>query len=133
MRNIVILGIILALCLMVEACNTVTPNEIPPTDWPHVKVYSDNNKAITINTNEEFSIEFIVTGDPFPILKEQFDQNMVELVDKQVLTGENTDSPIYGWYLFKALKKGKTQITIEHHGHLTEPLIDEKTFDVVVE
>jgi hypothetical protein len=111
---------------------TPPPEDTTNAFWPGVDTYPDNTSVITVAAGEEFSIRYTITGDRFAIYREQYDPEMVKLVDHKFFSGDSQTSPLDGWYLFQAMKTGKTQITLEHRGHIALLLLEATTFEVIV-
>ena len=101
--------------------------------WPDAKVYSDANKRIIVHDGDRFIIRFTMEYDRFPIIKEIYDTELITLLDRKInLTNEPDVPPAYSWFLFKALKKGETQITIQHLVHITLQLQNQETFNLLI-
>jgi len=106
-------------------------NQQPP--WPKAKVYTDANQKIIVNNGDELIIRFTMEYDLFPIIKEIYDTDLITLLDRKInLTDKQNQSPAYSWFLFKALKTGETQITIQHLLHISEALNNQETFTLVI-
>ena len=58
---------------------------------------------------------------------------MITLLDREGNSADSQDQPpVYSWFLFKALEKGETRITIQHCDHLTEDIINQEIFTVII-
>jgi predicted secreted protein len=103
--------------------------------WPNIQIYSDTTQTIKVKVGDEFGFGFD-TASPLGLSwKEQHDGSMLALLDvegisikPQYPSNQNT------WFLFKALKPGKTRITFTYsHGGAGAPVNDQKTFDIDIE
>ena len=128
------------LLLIVTACTTNTPSTLYPVpvpiqkNWLDINIYTDINKKITVSVGEEFIIGYSTGNNLLPIIKEVFDNSYITLLDKQTISPDGQEQrPGYRWFLFKALNTGETQITLQHFVHISEELIDERVFTVIIE
>jgi hypothetical protein len=132
-RTIIVLVFFMSIFFLFPAC-TNNPLPIPKQpNWSNKPVYIDAGKSIIVKAGKEFIIGFVVEQDLFPIIKEIYDSDMIGLVEEQTISVDAENNlPEYNWFLFKAIKPGETQITIEHRLHLSNTLENEKTFNVEV-
>jgi hypothetical protein len=124
---LILLALFLLVPLFLVAC---AGTEAP---WPGIRIQINENKKITVNNGDLFIIRFTMSYDLFPIIQEIYDDNIVVLQDRGVnATEQQNQSPSYSWFLFKVIGPGETQITIEHRGHITLDLIEQKTYTVII-
>jgi hypothetical protein len=125
------IGILSAFLTLISCTFTACTHPQPP--WSDVKVYTDASQKIMVNAGDSFIIGYTVKYDLFPIIRENYDNSMIKLLDKKIdSVDERNQSPTYSWFLFKALRTGETQITIKHLAHITEALQDQQVFTIVI-
>jgi predicted secreted protein len=106
---------------------------LPP--WVDVSYYYDANQTIVVEAGEEFSIglnAFVRGGN---VWKQTHDEEMLTVVDTEVVVPE--PYPLSGgngtaWFLFKALRAGKTQITFVYYS-AGDQFRDQKIFNIEIE
>ncbi len=127
-------GILLAFVLVfIPFVCTACTNVDPDAPWPNAKVYSDSSQQIKVRNGDQFIIKFAMEYNLLPVVKQIYDTNLVILIDRKLnFTDEPDGPPAYSWFLFKSLKKGETQISIQHFTHLVESLINQETFTVEI-
>ncbi len=127
-RNIIVF-ILIFTSLFFSSCTNVDPD----APWPNAKVYSDSSQLIKVRSGEQFIIKFAMEYNLLPVIKQIYDTNFVILIDRKLnFTDEPDGPPAYSWFLFKSLKEGETQISIQHFTHLVESLINQETFTVEI-
>ena len=104
----------------------------PPTTppWPGVKVYKVTEKIGSPSVNQDFAIEFYYNyrlGEWY----ETHDENMLDFVGNSFTSNTPMEGD-YGtrWFLFKALKPGKTEITFAYRNGDTGPIREQQVFNV---
>jgi hypothetical protein len=135
-----LLVLFLITSLVVSACTIDNPSTgypVPvPTkqNWLDTNVYTDVNKKIAVGPGDKFIIGYSLGNDLFPIIKEIFNSDYVILLDKQTISSdEQKQHPGYCWFLFEATSISETQITIQHFGHLSGDLVNQKVFTINIE
>jgi hypothetical protein len=107
----------------------VTAIDVPepaPIPWPNITAYTEETYKIDAKVDEEFAIGmFATTSQQF--LK-SYDQNYVNLISDQMVQYQPSTLNMYGteWFLFKAIKKGNTEIVFQY------PLEFTKIFKVTI-
>lgn len=105
---------------------------LPP--WVDVSYYYDANQTIDVKVGEEFSIgldAFVRGGN---VWKQTHDEGILTVVDTEVVVPE--PYPLSGgngtaWFLFKALRAGKTQITFVYY-NAGDQFRDQKVFNIEI-
>jgi len=103
-----------------------------------VKTYTDSGQAIDIGVNQEFVIALganPTTGYDWEV---SLDETILELVEKTYKLPEEAEHEVVGaggvdYFRFKALKAGKTEITVVYKRSWEETGIDQKLFTVNIE
>ena len=101
-------------CTNYTESTTVSYPYPPPTEtlWSSKNIFTDASQKITVNNGDKFIIGFVIEHDLYPIIKEVYDSNKVDYIDKKIVMDD--EIPAYCWFLFKAIRLGETQITIKH-------------------
>jgi hypothetical protein len=100
------------------------------------KVYVDNKETISIRVNQEFTIA--LHFDLQHLWRESFDEDMLSLVettfdaDPRAERSEEEYS-LAEYFRFKALKKGKTEITLNKMTADGQKVIEAKVFSVDIQ
>ena len=102
-----------------------------------VKTYTDSGQTIDVSVNQEFVIALgsnPTTGYSWQV---SHDENMLELVESKYETGEEAKQGVVGaggveLFRFKALKIGRTEITMVYKRPWEEQSLDQKVFTVNV-
>jgi len=96
-----------------------------------VKTYTDSGQAISIGVDQEFVIALGSNPTTGYGWQESQDETMLELVEK---TYKRTGEPVGGggieYFRFKALKTGKTEITLVYKRPGEEEILEQKVFTV---
>lgn len=89
-------------------------------------------KTIAVKVNQEFIVQYKQTGQLFSIIQEEHDDNAVELIDSKAYTyGKDNESSIK-WYLYKAIKPGKTDIFVKRYTDLMVVLVEKIEYNVTI-
>lgn len=130
-RCLKIKSILLAFLILTPFAFTTCTNPQPP--WQNTKVYTNPNQKIIVNAGDKFIIRFTMSYNVYPIIEEIYDNNMITLLDRKIISADRQNQPpVYSWFLFKALKNGETQITIQHLYHITEAINNQEIFTIVI-
>jgi hypothetical protein len=108
-----VLLLILATCL-IAGCSDDGESDVEPVE------------TITTGVNQEFTIRRQFDLNSGFIWRETYDEKMLELLGSTIDTEERDDTQIIllQVFRFKALKKGKTEITLTHRRETLEgPII----------
>ena len=102
-----------------------------------VKTYTDSGQAISIGVNQEFIIALGSNPTTGYGWQESHDEAVLELVEKTYEPGEKAKQGVVGaggveFFRFKALKAGKTEITLVYKRPWEEEAIDQKVFTVTI-
>lgn len=95
---------------------TVTAMGVPdpaPVPWSDITTYTEETYEINAKVGEEFAIGMYATVLPQRFMK-SFDQNYISLIDDQVVEYQSSTSEGTEWFLFKATKKGNTEIIFQY-------------------
>jgi inhibitor of cysteine peptidase len=100
-----------------------------------VKTYTDPEQTISISVNQEFVIALSSNPTTGYGWQESFNETTLKLVEKTYKPGEMAEQGAVGaggteYFRFKALKKGKTEITIVYKRAWEEEIIGQKVFTV---
>ena len=80
-----------------------------PVPWSNVTTYTETTYQINTKAGEEFAIG--MHAEDLPATFElSSDQNSVSLVSDQVVDYQSSTTDGTEWFLFKAIKKGSTEI-----------------------
>jgi len=112
---------------------TPAPLQPPAPPWPKIEVHTDADKTIGANVGEEFAIALAANPRLGTNWYETYDENMLALVESEFVA-DTPLTPVAGtkWFLFKALKSGKTEITLTYKHGDSGPVRDQKVFRVDV-
>ncbi len=113
---------------------TPAPTPVPaPTlpPWSNVNIYTDKEKMISTSVNQEFAIALYSNPRLGSNWYETHDENMLALVESTFIA-YNPSTPVDGTerFLFKALKPGRTEITITYRHGTTGPIREQQVFNV---
>ena len=102
-----------------------------------VKTYTDSGQAINIGVNQEFVIALGSNPTTGYGWQESYDETVLELVEKTYKPGEKAKQGAVGaggveLFRFKALKTGKTEITLVYKRPWEEEAVDQKVFTVTI-
>jgi len=102
-----------------------------------VKTYTDSGQAISIGVNQEFIIALGSNPTTGYGWQESYDEAVLELVEKTYKPGEKAEQGVVGaggveFFRFKALKAGKTEITLVYKRPWEEKAVDQKVFTVTI-
>lgn len=122
------LWLFLALVIIINftACSSSQPS--PPWKAP---IIAYETPAINVKVNEEFIVEYKQTGNLFITVEESHDNNVLSLIDSKSMGYDNNEGSIT-WFLYKAIKSGKTGIYIKSYTHMAKELIDQIYYQVIV-
>ncbi len=100
-----------------------------------VKTYTDSGQAITIGVDQEFVIALGSNPTTGYGWQKSQDENMLRLVEKKYKPGEEAEEGAVGaggveYFRFKALKTGKTEITLVYKRPWEEEILAQKVFIV---
>jgi len=103
-----------------------------------VKTYTDSGHAINIGVNQEFVIALGSNPTTGYGWQESHDETVLKLVEKTYKLGEEAKQGAVGaggveYFQFKALKKGKTEITLAYKRPWEEEIVEQKVFAVNIE
>ena len=117
MKKKLIIGLILAMLLVPVSCAA--------------PAYTDAEKTIITHVDQEFTISLRVTPRLGARWEESHDGNLLTLLESQIVMDKPLE-PVFGnaEFRFKALKKGKTEITFTLELGSTGPVRDQKVFTV---
>ncbi|MBA7690363.1 hypothetical protein ES703_98889 [subsurface metagenome] len=93
--------------------------------------HTDAEKTIITHVDQEFTISLRVTPRLGAYWEESHDGNLLTLLESQIVMDKPSE-PVSGnaEFRFKALKKGKTEITFTLGSGSTGPVRDQKVFTV---
>ena len=99
------------------------------------KTYSDPAQTISIGANQEFAIALSSNPTTGYGWQESYDEAMLELVEKKYELGEAAEKGMVGaggveHFRFKALKTGKTEITLVYKRPWEQEIAEQKVFTV---
>jgi hypothetical protein len=103
--------------------------------WPGLNIYADPTRTINVKAGEEFVIWYDLDNEMFIVSLDEFhDDTFIKSVAKIGAYSGTDDQNVHGvgWFLFRAVKAGNTQITVQHTGHLMYGVEDVETFNVVI-
>ena len=100
-----------------------------------VKTYTDSGQTISAGVNQEFVISLGSNPTTGYSWQESYDEAVLELVEKTYEWGEEAEQGLVGaggveFFRFKALKAGKTEITLVYKRTWEEGIADQKVFTV---
>ena len=100
-----------------------------------VKTYTDSGQTINIGVNQEFMIALDSNPTTGYSWQESYDDSLLQLVGKSYEMGKAAKQGAVGaggveYFRFKALKTGKTEITLVYKRPWEEERLYEKVFTV---
>ena len=100
-----------------------------------VKTYTDSGQTLDIGTNQEFVIALDSNPTTGYSWQASYDESILELVGKSYELGKEAKQGAVGaggveYFQFKALKAGKTEITLVYKRPWEEETLDQKVFTV---
>ena len=124
MKRFLLLVAVVAICLAVGCVG-------------EIKTYSDSGQTITISANQEFIIALGSNPTTGYSWQESYDEAVLELAKKTYEPGEKAKQGAVGaggveYFRFKALKTGKTEITLVYKRPWEEETVDQKVFTVTI-
>ena len=121
--------ITLAALFFLSACT----NPKPPAPWEGKQVFIDETKTINVDVGEEFIISYECYHDAFPLFDIIYvPDDIVTLLDEKGGNAGDSIGHTIGWFLFKALKVGETDLTITETNHQETKPSSQKTFRINV-
>jgi len=103
-----------------------------------IETYTDADKTINANVNEEF----VITLDSNPTTgynwEEDYDEAMLKLVESKYEMSKQAEEGMVGaggtqYFRFQALKTGKTEITLTYKRSWETESADQKVFTVDIQ
>ena len=103
-----------------------------------VKTYTDSGQTIIIAANQEFVIALGSNPTTGYSWQESHDETVLKLVEKTYKPGEKAKQGAVGaggveYFRFKALKTGRTEITMAYKRPWEEEMIEQKVFAVNID
>ena len=103
-----------------------------------VKTYTDSGQPISIGVNQEFVIALGSNPTTGYSWQESHDETTLELIEKTYKPGEEAEQGAVGaggvdYFRFKALKTGKTEITMVYKRPWEKESAEQKVFTVNIE
>jgi len=100
-----------------------------------VKTYTDSGQAISIGVDQEFVIALGSNPTTGYGWQESYDGGMLRLVESKYEMGKEAKQGVVGaggveYFRFKALKTGKTEITLVYKRPGEEEILEQKVFTV---
>ena len=100
-----------------------------------IKTYTDSGRTIDIGVNQEFVIALGSNPTTGYSWQGSRDETMLELVEKTYKPGGEAKQGAVGaggveYFRFKALKTGKTEVTLVYKRPWEEDIVDQKVFIV---
>jgi len=100
-----------------------------------VKTYTDSGQTINIGVNQEFVIALGSNPTTGYMWQVSHDKNMLDLVESKYEMGKEAKQGVVGaggveLFRFKALKIGRTEITIVYKRPWEKQSVDQKLFTV---
>ena len=100
-----------------------------------VKTYTDSGQTINVGVNQEFMIALDSNPTTGYVWHESYDDSLLQLVGKSYEMGKAAKQGAVGaggveYFRFKALKTGKTEITLVYKRPWEEERLYEKVFTV---
>ena len=100
-----------------------------------VRTYTDSGQVVDIGINQEFVIALGSNPTTGYRWQESHDENMLELTESKYEMGTGAKEGVVGaggieYFQFKALKRGKTEITIVYKRPWEEESLEQKVFTV---
>lgn len=117
-----------------ESVSVMSPPEAEtvPSD-ADADAQTDEGETMTVSVGEEFTISLRVTPRLGVHWEESHDENVLALLESEIVMDKPLE-PVSGntEFLFKALEKGKTEITFALKQGSTGPVRDQKVFAVEI-
>jgi predicted secreted protein len=141
--KIIFINLLIILLISLIGCQSIPtipatgmapdPHFTPP--WPNVSRYIDSDQIITVKVDEEFVIGLeavIASGGQW---REQHDKNMISFVEENDFNRQIGAKPTTAdiWFLFKAVKQGKTRIVCIYKSRYSDHDSGKKVFNIVIE
>ena len=122
MKKLLILAAVVVICLVTGCVGGV-------------KTYTDSGRTIDVGVNQEFVIALGSNPTTGYSWQESYDETVLELVEKTYEQGEEAEQGLVGaggveLFRFKALKAGKTEITLVYKRPWEEEIAEQKVFTV---
>jgi len=100
-----------------------------------IKAYTDSGRELSVKANQEFMIALGANPTTGYDWEASYDESLLRLVRKQYEPGKEAKEGLVGaggvdYFRFKALKTGKTQITMDYKRSWEEQSIEQKVFTV---
>ena len=99
-----------------------------------LKTYVDAEKTISVSVNQEFVIALDSNPTTGYDWEESYDNNMLSLVEKEYSPDEKAPGLVGAggtqYFRFKALKAGKTEITVNYKRSWETDIAEQKVFSV---
>jgi len=100
-----------------------------------VSTYTDPGQTINIGVNKEFVIALGSNPTTGYSWQENYDESMLEFMEKTYKLGETVEEGVVGaggveHFRFKALKAGRTEITMAYKRPWEEEVLDQKVFTI---
>ena len=100
-----------------------------------VNTYTDPEQAINTGVNKEFVIALDSNPTTGYSWQENYEESMLELVEKTYKQGETAEQDVVGaggveHFRFKALKAGRTEITMDYKRPWEEEVLEQKVFTI---
>jgi len=102
-----------------------------------IKTYTDSAQTINISINQTFIIALDSNPTTGYSWQASYDESMLELVGKSYEMGKKAKQGAVGaggveYFQFKALKTGKTEITLDYQRPWEEENLYQKVFTVII-
>ena len=102
-----------------------------------IKTYTDSAQTINISTNQTFIIALESNPTTGYSWQASYYESILELVGKSYETNEKANQSVVGaggveYFQFKALKAGKTEITLVYKRPWEEESLYQKVFTVII-
>ena len=119
MKRLLILGLVVVTCLLAGCLG-------------EAKTYTDSGQAINISVSQEFVIALGSNPTTGYGWQESHDKNILELMEKTYKPDKEAKQGIVGaggieYFRFKALKRGKAEITLVYKRPWEEPTPQDTT------
>ncbi len=100
-----------------------------------VKTYTDTEKTINTTVNQEFIIALDSNPTTGYNWEASYDESILKLVDSKYEMGKQAQAGLVGaggtqYFQFKALKTGKTEITVTYKRSWETDFAEQKVFNV---
>ncbi len=122
MKGLLILVVLAGACLLAGCVGEVT-------------TYTDSGQAIGIGVNQEFIIALGSNPTTGYRWQESHDDNVLKLVERKYEMGQEAKQGVVGaggvdYFRFKALKTGKTEITLVYKRSGEKETVEQKVFTI---